>query len=185
VSDPLAGRVARFSALAGNDGLFLDTVIPGYARTIWSIVGPNVGEDRGERPAIPPDGFHLAVVRAEPGNGSALHTHTTVEGFMALTGRWQVFYGEHEEREVILEQWDVASVPPGVWRGFRNAGDSEAHLLALVGGTDAGRLTWAPKVVEEAARRGRRLDDRGYLAVQPPSTGSTTPVTNLEAGDPR
>ncbi len=162
-ADPLEGRVARFGELRGNEGLFVDTVIPGYARTIWSIIGANVGEDRGERPAIPPEDFHLAVVKASPGNGSALHTHTTVEVFMALTGRWQVFYGEDAEREVVLEQWDVCSVPPGVWRGFRNAGDDDAYLLALVGGTDAGRLTWAPHVLEEAARRGRTLDADGFM----------------------
>ncbi len=162
-ADPLAGRVARFAELEGNEALFVDTVIPGYARTIWSIVGRNVGEDRGQSPAIPAEDFHLAVIRAAPGNGSALHTHTTVEVFMALTGSWQLFYGEDEEREVVLEQWDVASVPAGVWRGFRNAGDEDAYLLALVGGTDAGRLTWAPKVVEEARRRGKTLDAAGYM----------------------
>jgi mannose-6-phosphate isomerase-like protein (cupin superfamily) len=161
--DPLAGRVARFAELRGNDALFVDTVIPGYARTIWSIIGPNVGEDRAQQPAIPPEDFHLAVIRAAPGNGSALHTHTTVEVFMPLTGRWQIFYGENEERETILEQWDVCSVPAGVWRGFRNAGDAEAYLLAIVGGTDAGRLTWARHVLAEAARRGKTLDETGYL----------------------
>lgn len=163
-ADPLEGRVARFRELEGNEGLFIDTVIPGHARTIWSMIGPNVGEDRGQRPAIPPEDFHLAVVRAAPGNGSGLHTHTTVEVFMALTGRWSIFYGDEGEQEVVLDPWDVCSVPAGVWRGFRNAGDEEAHLLALVGGTDAGRLTWAPSVLEEAARHGRTLDAAGYLA---------------------
>jgi mannose-6-phosphate isomerase-like protein (cupin superfamily) len=165
--DPLAGRVGRFSELEGNAALFVDTVIPGCARTIWSIVGQNVGEDRGQRPAIPAEDFHLAVIKAAPGNGTALHTHTTVEVFMALTGRWQVVYGEDGEREVSLGQWDVVSVPAGVWRGFRNAGDDDAYLLALVGGTDAGRLTWAPKVLEEAARAGRVLDEMGYM--RPPA----------------
>jgi hypothetical protein len=64
---------------------------------------------------------------------------------------------------VVLEPWDVCSVPSGVWRGFRNAGDEDAFLLALLGGTDAGRLTWAPQVIEEAARRGKRLDEAGYM----------------------
>jgi mannose-6-phosphate isomerase-like protein (cupin superfamily) len=162
-SDPLDGRVARFDALRGNEALFIDTAIPGYAREIWSIIGPNVGEDRAQEAAIPPEDFHLAILKAAPGNGAALHTHTTVEVFVALTGRWQVFYGEDEQREVILSPWDVASVPAGVWRGFRNAGDEEAYLLVVVGGTDAGRLTWAPKILEEAARRGKTLDEAGYM----------------------
>jgi mannose-6-phosphate isomerase-like protein (cupin superfamily) len=162
-SDPLEGRVARFGELEPSEALFIDTAIPGYARTIWSIVGPNVGEDRSAQTAIPPEDFNLAVIEAEPGNGSALHTHTTVEVFMALSGRWQIFYGENEEHETFLEQWDVCSVPAGVWRGFRNAGDSSAHLLALVGGTDAGRLTWAPRVLAEAKKSGMTLDEQGYM----------------------
>lgn len=161
--NPLEGRVAVFSELQGNEALFVDTVIPGNARTIWSIIGQNVGEDRGEMPAIPPEDFHLAVIRTEPGNGCGLHTHTTVEVFMGLTGTWQIFYGDEAESEVVLGQWDVCSVPAGVWRGFRNVGEEEAHLLAIVGGTDAGRLTWAPEVLTEAARRGKTLDAAGYL----------------------
>lgn len=162
-ADPLAGRVARFADLEPSSALFIDTVLPGYARTIWSIVGQNVGENRDVQPAVPPDGFHLAVIEAEPGNGSALHTHTTVEVFMALTGSWRVFYGDAGQLEVVLEQWDVCSVPPGVWRGFENHGDTAAHLLAIVGGTDAGRLTWAPEILDRARARGRTLDEQGYM----------------------
>lgn len=180
-ADPLAGRLARFRELRGNPALFLDTVIPGHARTIWSIVGANVGEDRAEEAAIPPEDFHLAVIRASPGNGSALHTHTTVEVFMPLTGRWAISCGEEGEREVVLEQWDVCSVPAGVWRGFRNVGAEDAFLLAIVGGTDAGRLIWAPRVVEEAARRGRRLDEEGYLAGDSGGRG----CSGSEETDPR
>ncbi len=162
--DPLAGRIARFTQLQPSDALFIDTVIPGYARTIWSIVGQNVGEDRDTQPAIPPEDFHLAVIEAEPGNGSALHTHTTVEVFMPLSGSWRLFYGDQGELDVVLDRWDVCSVPAGVWRGFRNAGDDNAHLLVLVGGTDAGRLTWSPEILEEARELGRTLDDQGYMA---------------------
>jgi mannose-6-phosphate isomerase-like protein (cupin superfamily) len=161
--DPLEGRIARFQPEEGNEGLFIDTVIPGHARRIWSVIGPNVGEDRSESPAIPPEDFNLAIVSAAPGNGAGLHTHTTVEVFMPLTGRWEIFHGERGEHHVVLEQWDVCSVPSGVWRGFRNAGDEDAFLLALLGGTDAGRLTWAPQVIDEAARRGKTLDEAGYM----------------------
>ena len=159
----MVGRVAHFKELEPSSTLFIDTALPGYARTIWSIIGQNVGEDRSVRPAIPPDGFHLAVIEAEPGNGSALHTHTTVEVFMALTGTWQVTYGGAGESEVTLEQWDVCSVPPGVWRGFRNAGDTPGRLLAIVGGTDAGRLTWAPEILSAASALGSSLDEHGYM----------------------
>jgi mannose-6-phosphate isomerase-like protein (cupin superfamily) len=167
MTDPLAGRVWRFGETEPHPALFIDTVLPGGARRIWSIIGQNVGEDRDVRPSIPADDFHLGIVEAEPGNGSALHTHTTVEVFVALTGRWALPYAtapDGEVREVVLGPWDVCSVPAGVWRGFRNAGEERAYLLVVVGGTDAGRLTWAPDVLERAAAAGQRLDADGYRA---------------------
>jgi quercetin dioxygenase-like cupin family protein len=167
--DPLEGRIWRFGETEPNPALFVDTVLPGGARSIWSVIGQNVGEDRGVRPPIPPEDFHLAVVEAEPGNGSHLHTHTTAEVFVALSGRWALPYAttaDGEVSEVILEPWDVCSVPAGVWRGFRNAGTEKAHLLVVVGGTDAGRLTWAPDVLEASARAGKTLDEAGYMPAE-------------------
>ena len=125
-NDQLDGRVARFSELAGNDALFVDTVIPGHARSIWAIIGPNVGEDRDTKVAIPPEGFHLAIVHCDPGNGAALHTHTTVEVFMPLSGRWQLTYGEEGEHDVTLEQWDVTSPTPTRTSSSSSAGRTPA-----------------------------------------------------------
>jgi quercetin dioxygenase-like cupin family protein len=153
MSDLLDGRVWRFGEDEPNPALFIDTSLPGGARRIWSVIGENVGEDRSVRAPIPPDNFHLALIEAEPGNGSHLHTHTTVEVFVPLSGR----------REVVLERWDVCSVPPGVWRGFRNTGPQKAELMVIVGGTDAGRLEWAPSVTEAAREAGRELDEHGYM----------------------
>ena len=82
---------------------------------------------------------------------------------MPLTGRWGVYWGDDGENEVILEQWDVISVPPGVMRGFRNLGSEDSFLLAILGGSDAGHVTWSPKVIEAARQHGAQLDDRGNL----------------------
>jgi mannose-6-phosphate isomerase-like protein (cupin superfamily) len=165
-SDPLEGRVWRFGESEPNPALFVDTVLPGGARRIWSVIGENVGEDPDVRPPIPPEDFHLALVEAEPGNGAHLHTHGTAEVFMPLSGRWALSYSatpDGEPSEVILGPWDVCSVPAGVWRGFRNAGEQKEHLLVIIGGTEAGRLTWAPDVLEASARAGKTLDAAGYM----------------------
>ena len=45
-------------------------------------------------------------------------------------------------------------MPPGVMRGFRNVGQDEAYLMAILGGTDAGRVSWAPQVLEQARQTG-------------------------------
>ena len=84
----------------------------------------------------------------------------------SLSGRWALPYSssaDGEVKEIVLERWDVCSVPPGVWRGFRNAGSEKAELMVIVGGTDAGRLEWAPSVIEAASGVGKELDAHGYM----------------------
>ena len=82
---------------------------------------------------------------------------------MALSGRWAVSWGDTGEHELVLEQWDTISVPPGVMRGFRNAGPETGYLMAILGGTDAGHVTWSPAVLEQARETGLGLDAAGNL----------------------
>lgn len=167
---PRDGRVdiSRFEDIPGQEELWIDTRLPGHARTLFNVIGTNVAEHPDAHEAIPAVDFNLAIVEAPPGNGAALHDHETVEVFMPLTGEWEVYYGDrsHEldgEERVILEQWDAIQIPPGVFRGFRNAGDEEAYLMALTGGEDPGRVTWPTKIVDEAERLGLARNDDGDL----------------------
>jgi hypothetical protein len=80
-----------------------------------------------------------------------------------------VYWGDEGEQEIVLEPWDTISVPPGVMRGFRNAGQQDGYLMAVLGGTDAGRVVWSPKVLERAKATGLSLDKKGNLI----STGRT------------
>jgi hypothetical protein len=48
-------------------------------------------------------------------------------------------------------------------RGFRNAGKETGVLIAMLGGTDAGRVTWHPKVLEAAKKTPLRLDEHGNV----------------------
>ena len=57
------------------------------------------------------------------------------------------------------------SVPIGLSRGFRNAGDDTAMMLAIVGGSDPGRVEWPQETVDMARDHGIELDENGDLAV--------------------
>lgn len=61
-----------------------------------------------------------------------------------------------------LEAWDTISVPAGVMRSFRNVGAEAACLTALLGGTDPGRVTWPPEVLEKAKKTGL-VDENGNV----------------------
>ena len=157
-------RVARFNELRPSRQAFVDTRIPEHVRDIYNVIGKGVTEDPELKPAITAaEGFNVTDVGAEPGKGAALHSHTTVEAFIPLTGRWAVFWGDEGENEVVLDAFGCVSVPVGVMRGFRNVGDGHAYLMAILGGTDAGKVGWARSVLERAEATELRLDPEGNV----------------------
>ena len=162
--DEMLDRTAKFDELKPSKMAFLDTKIPGHERDIYNVIGGGVTEDASLMPAITAvQDFNVTYVGAHPGKGAALHSHTTVEVFISMSGRWAVFWGDEGENEVILEPWDVVSVPTEVMRGFRNVGDEHGYLMAILGGTDAGRVAWAQRVLDQAAETGLSLDAHGNV----------------------
>jgi len=161
--EEMEGFVARFKDQKSSHKAFVDTRIPGHEREIFSIIGNGVQEDPDMRPPIPPQDFHLAMIRSEPGKGAALHSHLTQEVFMPLTGRWAIFWGPQGEKEVELGPYDVISVPLHVMRGFRNVGNETAMMLAVVGGHDPGRVGWPDSLKDMARAAGLVIDEDGNL----------------------
>lgn len=156
-------QVARFKQIPSTAKAFIDTRLPGHERDIYTIIGGGVLEDPDIRPPLAPQEFHLAIIRAEPGKGAALHSHLTQEVFMPLSGRWAIVWGPCGEHELILEQYDTISVPVHVMRGFRNVGDSSALLLAIVGGHDPGKVGWPDAMKDQVRALGFELADDGTL----------------------
>jgi mannose-6-phosphate isomerase-like protein (cupin superfamily) len=139
----MEARVARFNALEPTDD-YVDAAIPGCERSTYRVLG-----SPGAAP-LAAAGFHLNIVRCDPGKSAPLHNHLTEEVFVALTGRWQIFWGPHGDRCLVLEAWDTVSVPPGVSRGFRNIGPEPAYLMGMASGDDPGHINW-PVQVRQAA----------------------------------
>ena len=160
----LLSRVARFKDLRSSSEAFADTRIPEYQREIYNIIGRGVTEDAGLEPMIADNrDFNLTMMKSDPGKGSSQHDHETIECFVALSGRWAVTLGPEGEEEVILEPFDGFSVPPGVMRGLRNAGTEPAHILAILGGTDPGKVLWPQETIDEAKKHGIEFDVSGDL----------------------
>jgi uncharacterized RmlC-like cupin family protein len=157
-------RVAVFKQLTPSPRPLVDAVLPQFNREIFNIIGSGVTEDATMKvPITAVDGFHLSIIKAGPRKGTGLHSHTTVEVFMPLTGTWSIQWGDQGENELTLGQWDVVSVPTGIMRGFRNDSAEDAYMLAIVGGDDPGRVAWAGKVMSAVREKGFDLDDRGKI----------------------
>lgn len=143
-------RVARFQQLRPTAD-YVDAGIPGCERTTWRVLG-----NPPDAP-LAAEGFHMNLVRCEPGKSAPLHNHLTQEVFVAMSGRWEVFWGPEGERSVVLETWDTISIPPGVSRGFRNVGSEPAYLMGMASGQDPGMINWPDAVRERAAAAGVQL----------------------------
>ena len=158
-------RVALWKDMKPNPQMFVDTRLSEHERDLYSIIGPGVSEDPDTKPAITDaQDFNMAYIGAEPGKGAALHSHPTVEVFIPVTGSWAIYWNEGDaQEEVVIGPLDCISVPPGVLRGFRNAGDEHAYMIGIVGGADSGHVDWAQSVLDRASETGLALDEKGYI----------------------
>ena len=162
--DALRARVARFKDLKSSSEAFVDTRIPEYNREIYNVIGRGVTEDAGLQPAISDNrDFNLTIMKSDPGKGSSLHDHQTIEVFVVLSGRWAIGLGDNGEHEVILDPFDIFSVPPGVMRSVKNAGTEPGYIIAVLGGTDPGQVRWSKSINEKAKALGLVVNDDGDL----------------------
>jgi mannose-6-phosphate isomerase-like protein (cupin superfamily) len=157
-------RTARFKKLKPSPVAYVDSLVRGHAREVYDVIGRGVTENKALAPAIPfVEDFNVTYVRCKPGNGAALHAHETVEVFFVMEGQFTVFWGGSSEHESVLKKWDLISIPPGVYRGFRNSGRARATLMAIFGGTDAGHVAWPKSVLKQARATGMKLDRKGNI----------------------
>lgn len=161
-------KVARFKQLKGSDLCFMDQRIPGHEREMINLHGLGVSENESDPDLAPKlgnaHGFAHGFAKCEPGCGAALHWHETEEVFMPLDGQWSIYWMDGEvQHEVILEAGDTVSVPVGIYRGFKNVGDTPATLHFIVGGPDTGKVHWHPSVIDAARATGLAVDDNGLL----------------------
>ena len=141
-------------------------MLPQFKREIFTIIGNGVLEDPNAKPAIVPTltGFTSPSSRPRPQHGHrAAQAHHRSRCSCPLPGAGAIQWGDTGENEIVLDQFDVVSVPIGVMRGFRNESDSEALIMAIVGGTDPGRVDWVADVTDAARAKGFDLDARGKI----------------------
>lgn len=108
------------------------------ARNIYLMMAPE-GTTRGlskNKPAIAGiPGLEVSIVECPPGNGAGLHIHhRTYESFVSIDGHFEIAWGADGENRVVLAPCDMVSIPPGVYRAFRNVGDKPARMLGFIQG---------------------------------------------------
>jgi quercetin dioxygenase-like cupin family protein len=142
----MLSRVFRFNELPSNDTAFIDAVIPGHNRTLMGALGRGTAEEDLKHQVEKAENYHVDYIKAEPGNGAALHSHDTEETFICLTGKWRVTWGTDGEESVELNYLDGICCPPGVMRSFENISEKTALLLSILGGREPGNVVWSESI---------------------------------------
>jgi quercetin dioxygenase-like cupin family protein len=107
-----------------------------FARKIMAVMLEDTPSPFGNRaPIIGANGTTMFISVMPPGQGPCLHDHNeTYETFMVLQGSIEYRVGDPIEHKRVLNQWDVFSCPPGVYREFNNVGEGDAVQLTVLTG---------------------------------------------------
>ena len=179
--EEMRSRIARFKTLVPTKRRHLDDKgIPEEvmemitAKTTYNIMSPGplpgqlspapavVGGDAGV--------MRVGIVCCPPGNGPGLHAHfKTHETFIALSGKWEIQWGDKGEQSTVLEPYDLIAVPPRVTRRFVNRSDQDAYLMVIIQGKvdefdDVDRVPETAKVIEKkyGAPMVKKLESLGW-----------------------
>ncbi len=158
-ADELAKRVIEPSDFVADTEAFIDIRIPGSAgKASYSMIGPGVSQNAGQTINLAePHGFNVGAASMPPGVVNNQHLHYTAEVFICTAGRWEMRLGQHGDQRLEIGPGTVFSVPTWVFRGFKNIGEGDGWLFAILGGDDTGGILWAPQVLEAAAETGLYL----------------------------
>lgn len=143
-----------------------------YARELLSVIGLDGQRKTAINTAAPivgAGGMTMTIARCPPGQGPGLHIHhDTYETFTVLEGRFEVRWNPGGQDSMVLERFDTVSLPPKVYRAFRNVGTTDGLLQVIITGGvhDMNDIAFSPQEAERldaispAARK--TFEDLGF-----------------------
>ena len=147
-ADWLDGRVARFASRKYDwDALkFQADYNPAYRRAQMRYVGTGGTGVANDVNTVPSGHFTFSTMVIPAGNIGPLHIHYDVEEvFFVMRGKMRIVCEKDGERwESILNERDLVSVPPGVYREETNIGDEDALMCVMLGTPQPVRPTYPP-----------------------------------------
>jgi quercetin dioxygenase-like cupin family protein len=144
--EEMLGNIFRFGQMPQTDRAFMDAVIPGHNRILMGALGHGAADENLRPQVEKAENYHIDFIKADPGNGAALHSHDSEETFICLTGKWRVSWGDTGQDHIELDYLDGICCPPGVMRSFQNISDQTALMMAIIGGKEPGHVIWAESI---------------------------------------
>jgi mannose-6-phosphate isomerase-like protein (cupin superfamily) len=133
----LESRVARFATRRYDwDALkFQADFDPRYRRAQMRYIGTGATGVAADSNTVPSAHFTFSTMVIPAGGIGPSHIHYDVEEvFFVMRGRMKIVCEKDGERwEALLNERDVISVPPGVYREETNVGDEDALMCVMLG----------------------------------------------------
>jgi mannose-6-phosphate isomerase-like protein (cupin superfamily) len=142
----MKSRIARFGELVPvkkqhleDKGIPPDVLEMIMAKTTRNVMSPGpLPGQLSPKPAVEGGDagiFRLGIATCPPDQGPGLHVHyRTHETFFALSGRWEIQWGDQGEESILLDTFDLIAMPPKVTRRFINRSADDAHLMVIIQG---------------------------------------------------
>jgi mannose-6-phosphate isomerase-like protein (cupin superfamily) len=133
----LESRVARFASRRYDwDALkFQADFDPRYRRAQMRYVGTGGTGVASDNNTVPSAHFTFSTMVIPAGHIGPSHIHYDVEEvFFVMRGRMKIVCEKDGQRwEALLNERDLISVPPGVYREETNIGDEDALMCVMLG----------------------------------------------------
>lgn len=78
--------------------------------------------------------FQIVKVHAFPGTGMKPQVHDYVAALFPMSGKWRIYWGTDQETiegEMVIEEWDLISIPSDLWYGYENVGTEEGWMFVI------------------------------------------------------
>lgn len=136
-SDWIESRIARFKGRKydWNALKFQADYDPKYRRAQMRYIGTGATGVANDTNTIPAEHFTFSTMVLPSKCEGPLHVHDDVEEvFFMLKGTITLTLQDGENTsETILEERDVVSIPPNIYRGLFNHGEEEALMCVMLG----------------------------------------------------
>lgn len=120
---------------------------PKYRRAQMRYVGTGGTGVKSDSQVVPAEHFTFSTMLLPAGAEGPMHVHDDVEEvFFVIRGRVKVMLEKDGEKyETVLQERDLVSIPPGVYRGEINIGEEDALMCVMLGAAKPVTPTYPPE----------------------------------------
>jgi mannose-6-phosphate isomerase-like protein (cupin superfamily) len=155
-------RFIPFSSLRYTTEAFIDYCIPECSpKYNYALIGPGVSQNPKQPVSLrEKHGFQVGGISMPHGKTNPAHMHFTAEVFICVKGDWQMQWGFNPGVQTAdVGEGDVLTVPPWIYRGFRNIGVDDGFMFTGLGRDSTGGILWGPSTLQAAREQGVHLTE--------------------------